>query len=439
MGILNYMDNHGICSGCGKPILGTKVIYLQGYNSEKGAFCEDCIRAVVRYKRFIGESVSDSLQSMLKTFEFMEDDMDSGLDVCADEKNLRKSQPRKLLRPVEIKERLDQYVVGQEEAKKTLAVSVYNHYKRLELNDRSIKKANILMIGPTGCGKTYLLETLAKEILDVPIVTADATSLTEAGYIGDDVESIISRLLAEAGGDVSKTERGIVFLDEVDKLAIKKSSTEYHVGGKGVQQALLKILEGDKVTVPVMTAGRKEFGRGNLTATINTDNILFICGGAFPELRRIIENRLQKKNGIGFMSSVNPEPEMENTLSLVCQEDLKKFGMIPEFLGRLPIITVLDELDTATLKRVLSEPKNSLVEQYKKLMAYDNVRLTFSDDGLEEIAVRAKHIGTGARALRSIMEKVLSSLMFYIPEESGEKEAVITGEYVRSALDGEAG
>lgn len=336
----------------------------------------------------------------------------------------------RMLKPTEVKALLDNYVVGQERAKKALSIAVYNHYKRLEIGDKNIRKSNILMIGPTGSGKTYLIETLAKEVLDVPLVIADATTLTEAGFIGEDVENILTRLLDAAGGDVGLAERGIVFIDEIDKLAAHKSTTEHHVGNKGVQQALLKILEGSSIEVPIVTKNNRNLfsGSANLKATINTDNILFICGGAFPDMEDIIYRRIYKKSAIGFSTLVETkgvgDTEQEDVFSFVEMADLKEFGMIPELLGRLPIVTTLDKLSVETLKKVLVEPKGSLVEQYAKLLAFDDVCLEFEEDALERMAELAIEKGTGARALRSIMENVLEDVMYTVPA-NGEIDTVI--------------
>lgn len=339
-----------------------------------------------------------------------------------------------VLKPREIKKSLDDYVVGQEKAKKILSVAAYNHYKRTELNDQSIKKSNVLIAGPTGCGKTYLVQTMAK-ILDVPLAIVPATNLTEAGYVGNDVESIIQNLLSRAGGDVSKAEHGIVFIDEIDKLAgISLSATQKVVGGKGVQQALLPILEGTKVDVFPPTAAAEKITMGTASkVTVDTSNILFICGGAFPDVEKIIKKRLGVASGseIGFMTDDKEEKtDSENIMSNIKTDDLKEFGLIPEFLGRLPVITTLDALDVKTLKEILYVPKDSIVSQYQKLFNYDEINLVFDDDALEAIAKKAKEIGTGARSLRSIMEELLLELMYEMPSADDIGEIRITGGYV---------
>lgn len=335
----------------------------------------------------------------------------------------------KFLRPVEIKERLDEYVVGQEKAKMLLSTAVYNHYKRLEIGSDIIEKSNILLVGPTGSGKTFLVQTLAK-ILDVPLAIADATTLTEAGYIGDDVESVLTRLLAAAEGNELVAERGIVFIDEVDKLAHSSSKTNKEVGGKGVQQALLKLLEGNLVNVP--TGQKEPFNASKCTTRINTKNILFICGGAFPEAEAIIKRRLSSKGGMGFGAVVAGEADekKDNLLTHINTDDLREFGMIPEFLGRLPVIASLEDLTVDTLKRILTEPKNAIIKQYQMLMEYDCIRLSFEDDALAAIAEKAIERNTGARSLRAILEEVLNSIMFYMPTDMDAGEIVITREYV---------
>ena len=279
--------------------------------------------------------------------------------------------------PHKIKARLDEYVVGQERAKKTMAVAVYNHYKRVATNtmdDIEIEKSNMLMIGPTGSGKTYLVKTLAR-LLDVPLAITDATSLTEAGYIGDDIESVVSKLLAAADNDVERAEQGIIFIDEIDKIAKKKTSSQRDVSGESVQQGMLKLLEGSEVEVPV---GANSKNAMVPLTTVNTKNILFICGGAFPDIEEIIKERLQKKTSMGFNSELKDTYEHdENLLSKVTVEDLRKFGMIPEFLGRLPIIFTLKGLDKEMLVKILREPKNAILKQYQKLLALDEVKLDF--------------------------------------------------------------
>lgn len=332
--------------------------------------------------------------------------------------------------PHKIKEQLDQYVVGQDMAKKIVSVAVYNHYKRIGsplADDIEIEKSNVLMIGPTGCGKTYLVKTLAK-LLDVPLAIADATSLTEAGYIGDDIESVLSKLLAAAGDDVEKAETGIVFIDEIDKIAKKKETNHRDVSGESVQQGLLKLLEGSEVEVPV---GANSKNAMVPLATINTKNILFICGGAFPDLDRIIKERLNKQSSIGFQAELKDRYDNdEKILSKVSVEDIRNFGMIPEFLGRMPIICTMDKLDEEMLKSILTQPKNAILKQYKKLLELDEVELLFDDSAIEAIAKKAMERKTGARALRAIIEDFMLDIMYEIPKDDNIGRVTITGDYI---------
>ena len=333
--------------------------------------------------------------------------------------------------PHKIKEMLDEYVIGQEQAKKVISVAVYNHYKRIFLDkDKEgtrIEKSNILMIGPTGSGKTYLVKTLAK-LLNVPLAIADATSLTEAGYIGDDIESVISKLLPSAGNDVERAECGIVFIDEIDKIAKKKNTNTRDVSGESVQQELLKLLEGSKVEVPVGT------NQKNVLApmeTVNTDNILFICGGAFPALNDIIKERLQKNTRVGFNSDLKDKYDNEADLySKVTNEDIRKFGMIPEFIGRLPVVCTLSKLDKEAFKKILTEPKNAILKQYKRLLELDEVELVFDDDAMDYIAQQAMKKDTGARALRSIIEEFMLDIMYEIPKDKNIGRVIITRDYL---------
>ena len=340
--------------------------------------------------------------------------------------------------PHKIKARLDEYVVGQEHAKKVMSVAVYNHYKRVmeDTNDGvEIEKSNMLMIGPTGSGKTYLVKTLAK-LLDVPLAITDATSLTEAGYIGDDIESVVSKLLAAAGNDVEKAEKGIIFIDEIDKIAKKKNTNSRDVSGESVQQGMLKLLEGAEVEVPV---GANSKNAMVPLATVNTRNILFICGGAFPDLDEIIKERLTKTASIGFNSELKDKYDKDtDILSKVTVEDIRKFGMIPEFIGRVPITVSLDALDRNALIRILQEPKNSLIKQYTKLFELDGVGLEFKDDAVEAIADKALERKTGARGLRAIMEAVMLDLMYRIPSDETISKCVIDKALVEKnlALDG---
>lgn len=332
--------------------------------------------------------------------------------------------------PHKIKARLDEYVVGQEYAKKAMSVAVYNHYKRVAtdtMDDIEIEKSNMLMIGPTGCGKTYLVKTLAR-LLDVPLAITDATSLTEAGYIGDDIESVVSKLLAAADNDVERAEQGIIFIDEIDKIAKKHNTNQRDVSGESVQQGMLKLLEGSEVEVPV---GANSKNAMVPLTTVNTKNILFICGGAFPDLEDIIKERLQKKTSMGFNAELKDKIEHDrDILSKVTVEDLRKFGMIPEFLGRLPIIFTLKGLDKEMLVKILREPRNAILKQYQKLLALDEVKLEFDDDALEAIAEKAMKKDTGARALRAIIEEFMLDIMYEIPKDDSIGEVTITRAYI---------
>ena len=332
--------------------------------------------------------------------------------------------------PHKIKAKLDEYVVGQEYAKKAMSVAVYNHYKRVAtdtMDDIEIEKSNMLMIGPTGSGKTYLVKTLAR-ILDVPLAITDATSLTEAGYIGDDIESVVSKLLAAADNDVEKAEQGIIFIDEIDKIAKKKNSSQRDVSGESVQQGMLKLLEGSDVEVPV---GANSKNAMVPLTTINTKNILFICGGAFPDLENIIKERLTKQSSIGFGADLKDRFNGDKDfLSKVTTEDLRSFGMIPEFLGRLPIVFTLKGLDKDMYIKILKEPKNAILKQYQKLLALDEVDLEFDEGALEAIAEKAMKKDTGARALRAIIEEFMLDIMYEIPKDDSIGRVVITKAYI---------
>ena len=332
--------------------------------------------------------------------------------------------------PHKIKAKLDDFVVGQEHAKKAISVAVYNHYKRVAtdtMDDIEIEKSNMLMIGPTGCGKTYLVKTLAK-LLDVPLAITDATSLTEAGYIGDDIESVVSKLLVAADNDVEKAEQGIIFIDEIDKIAKKKNTNQRDVSGESVQQGMLKLLEGSEVEVPV---GANSKNAMVPLTTVNTKNILFICGGAFPDLDGIIKERLTKQATIGFNAELKDKYDKDKKiLEKVTIEDLRNFGMIPEFLGRLPIVFTLEGLDEDMMVKILKEPKNAILKQYQKLLALDEVKLEFNEESLRAIARKAMEKDTGARALRAIIEEFMLDIMYEIPKDDNIGQVVITREYI---------
>lgn len=331
--------------------------------------------------------------------------------------------------PHKIKARLDEYIVGQEYAKKAISVAVYNHYKRVAtgtMDEIEIEKSNMLMIGPTGCGKTYLVKTLAK-LLDVPLAITDATSLTEAGYIGDDIESVVSKLLAAADNDVERAEQGIIFIDEIDKIAKKKTSSQRDVSGESVQQGMLKLLEGSEVEVPV---GANSKNAMVPLTTVNTKNILFICGGAFPELDEIIKQRLNTESSIGFKADLKDKYDKQDVLEKVTVEDIRNFGMIPEFIGRLPILFTLKELDRDMMVQVLKEPKNAILKQYQKLLELDEVDLEFDEGAMQAIAEKALEKKTGARALRAVLEEYMLDIMYEIPKDDNIGKVTITREYI---------
>lgn len=432
-----------VCYVCRRPerVTGPMVSMPGSMN-----LCHDCMQKAFDSVTQGGFDISKIPNMPYMNFNFSDLGKLNNQDLDIPKKQKIKKRPEKEPKPEMnlkdipaphiIRQKLDEYVIGQEQAKKVISVAVYNHYKRVYLvngnqkdeeGNVQIEKSNILMIGPTGSGKTYLVKTLAK-LLDVPLAIADATSLTEAGYIGDDIESVVSKLLSAADNDVDKAERGIIFIDEIDKIAKKKSTSSRDVSGESVQQELLKLLEGSTVEVPV---GSNQKNALTPMTSVRTENILFICGGAFPDLEDIIKERLKEKSSIGFSAELKDRYEKDaNILSRVTNEDLRKFGMIPEFLGRLPITVTLESLNRDLLIRVLKEPKNAILKQYKKLLELDEVELVFEDDALEWIAEEALQKKTGARALRAIIENFMLDIMYEIPKDPNIGSVVITRAYL---------
>ncbi|MCR4618681.1 MAG: ATP-dependent Clp protease ATP-binding subunit ClpX [Lachnospiraceae bacterium] len=432
----NESDYEDVCFVCRRPeSKAGKMFHLPNHIS----VCEDCMRKTMEtVSQFDYQGMFPPDMEEAPKFSFINLANLQGDGGIPNKQKLKKkkkeSQPiidiKNIPAPHKIRASLDEYVIGQDYAKKVISVAVYNHYKRVATNTMDnieIEKSNMLMIGPTGSGKTYLVKTLAR-LLDVPLAIADATSLTEAGYIGDDIESVISKLLAAADNDVERAEKGIVFIDEIDKIAKKANANSRDVSGESVQQGMLKLLEGADVEVPV---GASSKGAMVPLATINTRNILFICGGAFPDLEDIIKERLTKNSLIGFGSTLKNAFDKEDVLSKVKVEDIRKFGMIPEFIGRLPIIFTLQSLTKDMMIRILKEPKNAILKQYQKLLELDEVKLDFSDDALEAIADKAMEQDTGARALRSIIEEFMLDIMYEIPKDDNIGTVTITGDYIR--------
>jgi len=401
---------------------------IKSSDEQQGAapqFCSFCGKAVYEVKKLVsGRNVCICDECINLCNDIMADDRRADVD----------SARAKLPTPRQIYNFLNEYIVGQDTAKRTLSVAVYNHYKRHSVADMTnveIQKSNVLLIGPTGTGKTLFAQTLAR-ILDVPFAIADATTLTEAGYVGDDVESVLTRLLQNANFDVERAGRGIIYIDEIDKIARKSEnpSLTRDVSGEGVQQALLKLVEGTVANVPAGGAGRKH--PGEATVQLDTSKILFICGGAFDGLNKIIGSRKNARAGIGFGANVESKKEREskNYLDDVQPEDLVKFGIIPELVGRLPVVTTLQDLDEDALVKILTEPKNAIVKQYAAMLEIDGVKLTITDDGLREIAKLAVARKTGARGLRSILEKILLQPMFDAPDKEDLTEIVIDKDVV---------
>lgn len=429
-----------ICYICRRPEhIAGKMIKIPNNIS----ICQDCMQKTFDSMNSSGFSMDDMFSmNMGKMPNISMINLSDLQGFVPNNQKIKKKKPKEKKEPVidihkipaphKIKASLDEYVVGQEHAKKVMSVAVYNHYKRIasgQQDDVEIEKSNMLMIGPTGCGKTYLVKTLAK-LLDVPLAITDATSLTEAGYIGDDIESVVSKLLAAADNDVERAEHGIIFIDEIDKIAKKRNTNQRDVSGESVQQGMLKLLEGAEVEVPVGASSKNAMVPMTM---VNTKDILFICGGAFPDLEEIIKERLNKQASIGFKAEMKDKYDKdENILQKVTVEDVRKFGMIPEFLGRLPIMFTLDALTEDMLVRILKEPKNAIIKQYQKLLAMDEVNLIFEDDALAVIAAKAKEKKVGARALRAIIEEYMLDIMYEIPKDDNIGTVTITKDYLEN-------
>ena len=424
-----------VCFMCRRPESKAGKLINIGYNM---FVCPDCMQKSVDAMQKNPINLSDVMANFPADMNL--GDMINSVQIPRRQQvKKKKEQPKKEMPKLElanipaphrIKAQLDDYVIGQEQAKKVISVAVYNHYKRILSNDKNdveIQKSNMLMIGPTGSGKTYLVQTLAR-ILNVPLAITDATSLTEAGYIGDDVESVVSKLLQSADNDVERAQQGIVFIDEIDKLAKKKNTNQRDVSGEAVQQGLLKLLEGSEIEVPVGASSKNAMVP---MTTVDTKNILFIVGGAFSGLDEIIRERLNKRAGIGFRSDLKDQYKDDKNILLKANwEDLRTFGMIPEFLGRLPVLTALQSLDEDMLVKILKEPRNAILKQYEKLLAMDEVKLTFEDDALKAIARKALEVDTGARALRTVLEEYMLDIMYEVPKDDNIGQVIITKEYI---------